>query len=1474
MITLHKKKQLFLLSLLVLISSFFVIPSQAQENEDILYLTDTVSEGGVLESLALLDGDGNLHNFLIIKNSNGTRFIHLYYIEGEVFFEILDDFAQGIDIYSAYADGTKVGVAYSKDTGLGAREFRVYEKQDSFERDVLIFKLTGELVAYYVTYYKFIYEDGMINAFHNIYWGGDNQHMNITRYWGPPGGTIYNESFYISSSPTRDVVDIVLDEFYNLWYIYELRQDDYGIGIGLLDDFSFLLTPIATRTFSDVLYDVPKFAAERCDPAEGLLSFVFVNPLRLYWGYFDGISISEASQSTFYENPIDFNYNYDDTATAVLVVDLVDDNFVNLFYYTLTGSSWGVQSIQSEKKIVENQYAIYLEGANFVVIFSKRINTTPYAPESPLAYREKIGLALFVLTDLILETELYIESLEVYNPIIEFFITKWWVVVIIAVAVILVGILLWITLMRRKQEIKAFLTDSQVGEERSKFAKFFLNIGRLIRNAFSTIFTIWLSNKKRSVITLAGFVITGYLLCSSLIIAQSEESAMVKAFDRSFPLMADGEISARLKTSFITGNYSLISPSYNTDAKDEILDLYHGMTVDKYIEDVISGYKTILKVHKPSLYVELDYRFIGLPDDCDEFLYSMIQEGRTPINESEVVITEQLSRRADLDVGDTLTVRAWADFWVGVLGAPADEENYLINCTVVGIFEKINVGQAKRVAEHLEVPYDIYTIASENADIITKQSSFFEILSNGNKMHLGMWGYYQLVMNFDEFSVTDRTSLVNEQSIMQQKIFTFSFDPSSSISTQLRDELNDVETTELKIFFESFNEYYLNNMARLLIFAIPAILLSIFMVFESSDLFSSSFEKEMEILRNRGISTGRLFWNYLVIRIVEIIIASLVSFGIAVGTAVPLIKIDGFISFTNTDTHLVIGNVPLTLGLVAGVLFVISVPRIFMLVRRKRKIEKAPRIAQRRIKKEPEPTYDIPQEETIIAGEQKTDSSLVEAYTEKETQTTFSSLVNFIIKSRLLSWRDIFFLGLGIGLFYYFYSRAFVSFDSQAVGDFTIYLFLTIAGAIFTLIGGLPFAVKILGLILRSISALIWRYKKSRFSFSLAEIGKDIRHFENITLIFLLVVLIIVPVLVVPYSKETTLTEQAYFMNGADVRVMYWDDTSVITTDDLDSMPQIKSYTHIKEYTLYTSTPGEGFDHARLLVINTTTFMKTMTVPASGVTTIDWNLLALLNSSNVIISNPMKEYWQKPIGGTLEIFHPDIPAISHTLTILGNFNLFPVFFTRWDLNNDEHMMIVSTDAFEVLDSIIYRRLKFKDEIFIKTYYENDAELVVDKLYEIEQGLTIDTVSDVKDGLKTPLYNIFIIEMLLSLFVATGVLIFSVFTTAIKILEKRVIKHDIMKKMGINSAKIISMSSVQTMLAAIIPALGIGAAVGFSIIKITLKQLNYGAAPYKFYINYPYIVIGLLFVGIPLLVYFSLNYFLKKEFSKYAPTMME
>ncbi len=484
-----------------------------------------------------------------------------------------------------------------------------------------------------------------------------------------------------------------------------------------------------------------------------------------------------------------------------------------------------------------------------------------------------------------------------------------------------------------------------------------------------------------------------------------------------------------------------------------------------------------------------------------------------------------------------------------------------------------------------------------------------------------------------------------------------------------------------------------------------------------------------------------------------------------------------------------------------------------------------------------------------------------------------SAIVAFfvaIIKYKLITWRDVFFLTLGVGLLIYFYNQSFISYYDAAISDFTINLFLTIAGAIFTLMGALPLIIKFLGLILRAVSVVVWKAKKSRFNFSIAEIGKDIKYFENITLIFLLVVLIIIPVLVVPYSKETTLIQQSYFINGSDVRIENWASIDEISMEDIDEIAQVEDYTHVEVHTLYHGM----FRYTRLVVVNTTSFLETIEKPADQVSNIQWNKIRQLDANTTILSEAMLEDFYKDIGDKYEFANPDLPWLRHSLTITGSFDLFPMYYFEEDYETDEYMMIITIEAYEILKDILVRRLKTKDEMFIKTQNSRAALTVVNKLFEKEQDMKVKTIEDVKDSLKTPLYNIFIIEMILSLFVALIVLMFSTFTTAIKILEKRVIKHDIMKKMGINSTKIINMSAMQTTVAAIIPALVLGAAGGIAVIYPTLKQLNYGTEQFSLYVNYPIIMLIAIFLGIPALIYLSLTYFLKKEFAKYAPTMME
>ncbi|NPD88160.1 MAG: hypothetical protein HGN29_05535 [Asgard group archaeon] len=1392
-----KKKLGYLLLLTIFALSFTSKISIAQSSENLLYMTDLTEDGGFSQSESIIDGAGNLHTFFVAKSSLGERLMHLYYIEEEVHLEVVRQNAHSLNLWYSYNTSATVGIVFSIISSSGENVFYHYHWDPIEDGVEFILSIPREYYINVDVFIKVCFVDWVVHVFYTLIWGEMGGNKNITHYYGYYEDDFNSESFVLPYYDplfqyARDVVDVIVDESQEIWYLYQRKEPVYGIGIYKIEADSFVFYDF--EVFSEVYNPVDKIVTSLDDDPSVNFTLVFTNPSSIHWGTFDGSELSEHYQTTFYANPIDIILEIEEGRTSVIITDFSETtNTVNFYHGTLQNSQFTFRTIESSEPIPVNHFSVSISGNDYVILFNKTVDTSKYKPEteSSLRYREKQAIALFILSSHDFQISAYIENLELYNPIQEFFQTKWYILVIIGGVLTLFVTIFIILYRRRRIEIKAFLTDKQVGDF-NRFVLFFLNIWRLISNSFNLVFSIWFSHKKRSIITLAGFLITGYLLSSAIIIAQSEESAMVKAFDRTYPLDGDSTISIKLDTSFATAPVA----TYDSDAKEEILDLYDDYEFRKYIEGIESSYYTGIKVgiaYSPRL-------LVALPDDSDEFIFSTLYEGRTPINANEIIMNDRTAEFYHLELNDTITI------------TPAK-----YNVTLVGIYSELNVAQTRRLANYLDLPHDIYSLF-EVADILTKTSLFFELLSGMGSINQDIHGYYQFLTNFNQFKMADRTTLIEEQTSLNQKVFSFSFDTASSV--KIRNEMLE--------FFGSFNAYYLKNMARLLIFAVPAILLSIFMVFESSELFSSSYEKEIEILGNRGVRGRKLTWIYMTIRMFEVVTAALLSFGLAVLTATPLIKINGFLRFNNPDTHLVIGKVGVELALVMLILFVISVPRIIMIVSRKRAVEKAPNV--------------------------------------------FKKILKFI------SWRDLFFIGIGSGFFFYFYNATFLAYYESNISNFTTFLFLTIGGAIFILLGGLPLVIKLLSTIWKVLGFIIWKTRKSKISFTFSEISKDIRYFENITLIFLLVVCILIPVLVVPYSKESTLTEQAYFMNGADLKVENWHQRYGMSIEEVAALEGVESVTQVKLHNMHVVTVEVVSPLSfktipvSILEINNTNFLSTFYEPPIQLEVENWAQVGELNNDTVMMSEATLDHYILDVGDEYK-FENVLMTRNHYVTVIADFELFPVFYFEEDAEEESLMIVVTNECFEKLLNVDPSITKITDELYVRLNNIDALEAVGSAIYS-GTGLVSKSIEDWKNRLKTPLYNIFIIEMILSLFVASIVLVFSSFTTAIKILEKRIIKHDIMKKMGLNINRIVNMSTIQTMIAAILPALGIGAAVGYLTIGPTLIQLNFGIEPFGLYINYPLIPLIVLFVGIPILVYVGLNYFLRREFGKYAPTVME
>ena len=113
---------------------------------------------------------------------------------------------------------------------------------------------------------------------------------------------------------------------------------------------------------------------------------------------------------------------------------------------------------------------------------------------------------------------------------------------------------------------------------------------------------------------------------------------------------------------------------------------------------------------------------------------------------------------------------------------------------VSGIFAQLNIAQIRKLSSYLNKPNDIYQLI-EHSDIITTESNFFRILSSKGRMNLNILGFYQIMLNFDQFTINDRTILVEEQKELQGKVYTFSFDSIAAVTV----------SSELELFFENFN---------------------------------------------------------------------------------------------------------------------------------------------------------------------------------------------------------------------------------------------------------------------------------------------------------------------------------------------------------------------------------------------------------------------------------------------------------------------------------------------------------------------------------------------------------------------------------------------------------------------------------------------------------------------------------------------
>ncbi|MHA2309655.1 MAG: hypothetical protein ACXABJ_10280, partial [Candidatus Heimdallarchaeaceae archaeon] len=179
-----KKKVAYLLLLTIFAVSITSKLSIAQDSQNLLYMTDLSEGGGFSQSESIIDGAGNFHTFFVAKSSLGNRLMHLYYIEEEVYLEVVRQNAQSLTIWYSYNTSASVGLVFSTISSSGENVFYHYH-WDILEDGVeFILSIPIEYVIGFDIFIKVCFVGWVVHVFYTFMWGEESTNTNLTHYYG------------------------------------------------------------------------------------------------------------------------------------------------------------------------------------------------------------------------------------------------------------------------------------------------------------------------------------------------------------------------------------------------------------------------------------------------------------------------------------------------------------------------------------------------------------------------------------------------------------------------------------------------------------------------------------------------------------------------------------------------------------------------------------------------------------------------------------------------------------------------------------------------------------------------------------------------------------------------------------------------------------------------------------------------------------------------------------------------------------------------------------------------------------------------------------------------------------------------------------------------------------------------------------------------------------------------------------------
>jgi len=1151
-------------------------------------------------------------------------------------------------------------------------------------------------------------------------------------------------------------------------------------------------------------------------------SFRQINLVDYFWGTFEIFSYENYTYIAYIES--DFFYleypssrrNYDNTVKTFTVI--MDDN----------------QTLQQDKIVIDEYSTDYpyvsfscfimangsYAGHYFSKIESKEIEEYKFI--------DKYIYSLKIYTDL----DVYVPAtpllfaLKGYSYFAYFWI-KYWSAIIVPIAFI--GIVYAIFRKRINRSVRKmviFLTRPIV-PNMEKWKLVFINLWLFTKNSSNLIFTLWKANKKRLLISLLGLTILASIIVTSSTLFDSKRNTLIMQYVESANVNHDNDLSLMydfnlVETSDAAQNF--INENYTEMAMSAIMNRI--TTSTSLFASIISGYNYayesyLISYNFSSVYEDyLPITYLGAQANYSSVINQLIVEGRLPSQTNEVLISSYVSDYYNIKVDDVLAVNSTSN--AGFVDFSK------MNLTVVGVYFEPPHSLLETICDAYNLPSDPISSLSYGylPTLVTLTPYYLENFENVSTYSFDLIGRVQFRYDFSSLNPKDLEVLIEEiNQIRDEGPFKFVFDQDGGWEV-----LGELVYLFADIGFEMQTTQFL-----IIFLSIPILYLALFLTFEVNEIFSTSFEQEIRILSSKGVSTGMITFIYSSMKFFESLVATFLGFGVNMLLLPALLKINKFITFESPFYSLSLVSLPAAMSATFLLLVIISVPRIIIISKTKKKVEKPPK--------------------------------------------------QFIQLMKNIKFHYILTIGFGVGLTVLSYwLLSIYAFDIVSSGSamLVIFIYLMGIGVMIALLGTGLLIREIHKILMIALSKTAWAIRKNLFSLSLVEIRSDIKLFNNTFLTYIILVSLVIPFAVSPMLIQDKTMTEAYFYGGSDIYITNWDNYNASLATELLGYSEIVSITNVSQI-----KGSYHWNNLEFFLLNDTEdYLSTAYKPKKNLFE-DWDstIVQLNNTRRMLVSEPFYKYLANE--EDIYYFVREGP-VNDTLiqyNIVSNFNYFPIVYDEGtDEQNDPYFpseiysLVMTLESFLLIADLIEINERTFERLLINIKDGVNQEEFATKL-KTDLGIEVQTTNekaDVRLFNLIPFYSVLVAEFVFGILICIAAVVFTSLSNPLKILQRRVVKHDIMKKIGLPTNRIIFLSAMELFIACILPGLAIGAAGGYGLLRlfswIFISPPYSGGLPFKTII--PYHVGLVIFLGIPLLFYSIFIVSMKRNFAKYRPKNLE